>query len=90
MSEFLPRMQELSDKATRPLTELEIKGLEQLRAGEDLHVQAQLNTIRMVGALRARKQCIECHQVERGEVLGAFSYELRRVPPLPVPKRRAS
>ncbi|HVW02734.1 MAG TPA: hypothetical protein VHB77_20420 [Planctomycetaceae bacterium] len=89
LSEHLPRMQDLDDKSTRALVKFENEALKQLRAGEDLQTQAETNTIRMVGALRAGKQCIECHQVERGELLGAFTYELKRVPPLPVPKRRA-
>jgi len=42
------------------------------------------NRIRMVGSLRAGKDCMECHSVRRGELLGAFSYELVPVRPVPV------
>ena len=30
----------------------------------------------MAHALRAAKQCLDCHNVQRGELLGAFSYRL--------------
>jgi hypothetical protein len=30
----------------------------------------------MLGSLRAAKQCLDCHNVQRGELLGAFSYRL--------------
>ena len=35
------------------------------------------------GSIRAVKQCLSCHSVERGELLGVFSYALRRELPLP-------
>jgi hypothetical protein len=38
----------------------------------------------MLGSLRAQKQCLECHRVPHGSLLGAFSYELRRDPPIKV------
>jgi hypothetical protein len=44
--------------------------------------------IRMVGSLRAGKNCLECHSVRRGELLGAFSYELVPTRPLPAKKER--
>ena len=44
------------------------------------------NRIRMVGSLRAGKDCMECHSIRRGELLGAFSYEL--VPPRPMPVKQ--
>ena len=30
----------------------------------------------MLGSLRAAKPCLDCHNVQRGELLGAFSYRL--------------
>jgi hypothetical protein len=82
VSDHLPRMQELKDNKTRPLDDFEQVGLKVLRSGEDLHAVAGTNRIRMVGALRAAKQCLDCHHGRRGDLLGAFSYDLRRVPPL--------
>jgi hypothetical protein len=76
----LPRMEELKKGKTRPLSEFEGQALKGLRDGEDVVTEATTNHIRMVGALRASKQCLECHQAQRGDLLGAFSYDLVRDP----------
>ncbi len=78
--DHLPRMDQLSgdDVPTRVLDEFEEESLEKLRSDEDLVVREQDGVHRMLGSLRAAKQCLECHSVERGELLGAFSYVLRR------------
>lgn len=89
LSEHLPRMEELRNAETRPVDEFEQRALQHLRDGEDIVVDQQLNTIRMVGAVRAAKQCLDCHSVRRGELLGAFSYLLDRKQPLPPPKVEA-
>jgi hypothetical protein len=78
----LPRMEELKKGMTRSPSEFEAQALKALRDGEDLVTEATTNHIRMLGALRASKQCLECHQVRRGDLLGAFSYDLLRDPPL--------
>lgn len=78
LSATLPKMDELSDAQTRELTEFETESLKALRSGENLVARATANHIEMVGALRAAKHCLQCHQVQRGELLGAFTYELRR------------
>jgi hypothetical protein len=71
---------------TRPLTAFEAQALKELQQGEDLVTDARLNRIRMMGSLRAGKQCLQCHQVLRGDLLGSFSYELQRDPPVQVAK----
>lgn len=86
LSEHLPRMEALRNAETRPVDEFEERSLPQLHDGEDIVVDQQLNTIRMMGAVRAAKQCLDCHSVRRGELLGAFSYLLDRKQPLPPPK----
>ena len=48
--------------------------------GEDLITNATAHRIEMLGSVRAAASCTECHGVKRGELLGAFSYELIRVP----------
>jgi hypothetical protein len=78
LSENLPRMDELRDAKTRPLDAFEEQALAALRGGEDVTMQEGPDRIRMLGSIRALKQCVKCHAVERGELLGAFSYELRR------------
>jgi len=80
LSDHLPRMQDLRDAETRPLDEFEQGALVALRRGEDVREQSTPDRIRMFGAIRAVKQCLKCHSVERGELLGAFSYDLRREP----------
>jgi hypothetical protein len=77
--DHLPRMDQLSsDNApTRPLDAFESVALEQLRTKEDVVVEHNGDQYRMLGSLRAAKQCLDCHSVQRGELLGAFSYVLR-------------
>ena len=86
LSEHLPRMDELRNAKTRPVDDFEQRALTQLRDGEDIVLDQHLNTIRMVGAVRAAKQCLDCHSVRRGELLGAFSYLLDRKQPIAPPK----
>jgi hypothetical protein len=78
VSEHLPRMQELGDAKTRPLDGFETSALDALVRGQDLQVLETESQIRMLGSIRAAKQCLSCHSVERGDLLGAFSYRLRR------------
>ena len=84
LSEHLPRMEDLSSAKTRALNDFETQALEALRQGEDLRTSATPNRIEMLGALRATAQCSRCHQVPRGTLLGAFTYDLRREPPIQV------
>jgi hypothetical protein len=83
-SENLPRMEDLSAIDTRKLSPFEAAALKKLTAGDDFDTQAGPNRIEMLGSLRASKVCLECHDAPRGTLLGALSYELRRVPPIRV------
>ncbi len=83
LSEELPNMERLANVPTRPLNDFEREALAKLRTEDDLVVRYSANTIRMMGSLRAGKTCLECHSVQRGELLGAFTYELRRTEPVP-------
>jgi hypothetical protein len=78
VSEHLPRMDELRDAPTRPLDRFEQKALAALQGGEDIMVSAGPGPIHMLGAIRALNECVVCHDARRGELLGAFSYVLRR------------
>ena len=78
-SNRLPRMEELRNATTRPLDDFEKHGLHMLRAGHETAVVPQVNSIRMLGAVRASKQCLACHSSRPGELLGAFSYRLDRI-----------
>ena len=73
---------------TRPLTADEVRAVAELRAGRNLAVfPARLPVVTLlgtnevagllaVGALRARTECVKCHQCAEGALLGAFSYQL--------------
>jgi hypothetical protein len=87
VSEALPRMKDLATAKTRALTDFEREALSALEAGEDLVTAPSTNDIYLLGAVRALKQCTECHAARRGELLGAFSYRLKRSPPLKVRAR---
>jgi hypothetical protein len=89
VSRHLPRMDELKNAPTRRLTPFESQALPRLRREKDLVIEDGRNRIHMLGALRAGKTCLECHGVRRGELLGAFSYELTRERPLPENPPRA-
>jgi hypothetical protein len=77
-SKNLPRMDELKNAPTRPLDRFERDGLEKLKGGEDLIVASTVSGARMLGAIRSAKQCLQCHQGNRGDLLGAFTYRLER------------
>lgn len=81
VSRHLPKMEKLAKAETRELTKFEAEALAKLHAGDDVAVEAQTNRIEMLGAIRAMKDCRQCHEVPLGTLLGAFSYDLRRDPP---------
>ena len=88
VSDHLPRMDELAAAKTRPLTGFEAESLAKLQAGEDVVEHSTANLIDMVGSVRAAKKCISCHSVPYGTLLGAFSYQLQRDPPIKSPVNR--
>lgn len=60
----------------RPLDEFEERGLEAVRKGEEL-VWTREAPKRMFGAIRATKDCLDCHSTaQEGDLLGAFTYYL--------------
>jgi hypothetical protein len=80
ISDELPRMEYLKGVPRRGLDAFETEALKRLRDGEDVVADATNNQIRMLGSLRASKQCLECHRGRHGDLLGAFSYEFLRDP----------
>ncbi len=88
--DHLPRMDPLArdDVRTRPLDEFERSALPRLASEEDTVIVSSGETYRMVGSLRAAYQCLECHQGQRGELLGAFTYVIRAISPT-LPKAEA-
>jgi hypothetical protein len=81
VSEQLPEMTAAQKNAeTRKLDAFELSSLKMLFGGEEVATEATPNRIRMLGALRASENCLECHSVKAGSLLGALSYELLRKP----------
>ena len=79
-------MDELKTAPTRPLNDFERAALKLLHHDKDIEIREGVNRIQMVGSIRAGKDCLDCHSVRRGALLGAFSYELQRVKPIREPK----
>ncbi len=71
----LPKMDEIQNIPTRELNPFEASALDSLAKGEELCYQQHGNRVLALGALRARDTCTKCHEVQRGALLGAFSYE---------------
>lgn len=88
VSKNLPAMDELRNAPTRAADEFELTAVEKLRTEEDVVTRSTTNVIYMLGAIRASDACRQCHHVRRGDLLGAFSYELHRLRPLPDPQPR--
>ena len=76
LTENLPRMDLLRDVPMRALDDFERDNLKRLWLGDDIAVAKQGEQLRMLGAIRAGKQCLTCHDAQRGDLLGAFSYHL--------------
>ena len=76
VSDHMPEMTEAHDTPTRTLDRFERIALDELRRGEDLHSAQVGEQVRMLGAVRSARVCVECHGGGRGDLLGAFSYTL--------------
>jgi hypothetical protein len=75
---------------TRALDRFEVEGLVQLRRGAGLVVRTTPEEMRLLGAVRARKQCLACYGCKEGDLLGAFTYTLTpKNEGTPVPARLA-
>lgn len=86
VSEYLPNMNELREAPVRDLDPFERQALTALLAGDDIASEHDAGRVRALGSLRAGNQCLECHQVKRGALLGAFSYEFVHDPPVRRPR----
>lgn len=69
---------------TRGLTDFETKSLALLRSGVEVSVYTDHDQRIIVGAVRAQASCLGCHSgVRSGDLLGAFTYRLTALKPLP-------
>src|SRR5262249_34482271 len=74
VTDQLPRMDLLRDVPVRSLDDFEALNLPRLGRGEDVIALQTESRLRMLGAVRAGKQCLSCHDAQRGDWLGAVSY----------------
>jgi len=79
VSDQLPRMDILNQYETRLLDDFETSALARIRTARDIEIAELPDGVRMLGAIRAGKDCLVCHDTTRGTLLGAFSYRLTRV-----------
>jgi len=76
LTDKMPSMEQVRLGKTRPLDRFEEAALPSLVEGEDLFIARKDDTLRMLGAIRATKVCLQCHDANAGEMLGAFTYTL--------------
>jgi hypothetical protein len=68
-----------ADTKSREPDAVETAALEGMKKGNDITVHEETNLVRIIGSLRARKECINCHDCKENDLLGAFSYRLEHV-----------
>lgn len=79
VSDKLPRMDELRSAPKRAPDGFETAAIDVLRDGQAVVIRDEPTGMRMVGAIRAAKQCLSCHEARRGELLGAFTYRFEKL-----------
>lgn len=69
---------EIKSYETRELNPVEAELLDHLRSGTELTMawNNREDFLQVVGAIRARETCLTCHDVKRGDLLGAFTYRI--------------
>jgi hypothetical protein len=89
---FMPKPTEeaFKDHPSRPLTPTEQKAISAMKSDsrkDIVPLESTSNSTRIVGSIRAMTSCLECHDVQKDDLLGAFSYTLERLPGDSVPVR---
>jgi hypothetical protein len=79
VAETIPLMNELAAVPHRALNEFEATALPQIETERDTVIEETPDGARMLGAVRAGNDCLQCHNGPRGKLLGAFSYEFREL-----------
>jgi hypothetical protein len=75
-----PLKEHYKEHKTRPLDEFEQASLKKLGRGRQFVFNGDAVQPRFVGAIRARQMCLQCHEAKKGDLLGAFVYELHPSP----------
>lgn len=73
-----PRRNALKESEKKALGPFESEAMTKLRAGEQTVFGTEAGKPMLIGAIRAKTECIECHKVKEGTLLGAFRYPLIR------------
>ena len=79
VSDELPNMKDVASHPTRPLDSFETRAVLELKDGAELSMEPNGKELRMLGAIRNLTQCIVCHEGSRGDLLGAFTYNLKPI-----------
>lgn len=79
IADTIPLMNELQSLPHRALNEFEAAALPKLATSKDTVIEEIAGGAKMLGAIRAGNDCLQCHHGPRGKLLGAFSYEFRNV-----------
>ena len=69
-------MRSISKADRRGLHAFEADAVAQLKAGKDAVMEVDHGLPVVIGAVRAGDECVNCHQVKKGDMLGAFVYPL--------------
>ena len=69
-------MRSISDAGRRDLRAYETDAVGQLKSGRDAVMTMDHEQPVVIGAVRAGEECVSCHQVKKGDMLGAFVYPL--------------
>lgn len=72
LSDRMPAMADLRATHSRALDAFESQSLAKIRLGEELVPGGPGEELRLVGAIRSGKQCVECHGGHRGDLLRGF------------------
>ncbi|MGH8026737.1 MAG: hypothetical protein ACREO0_08415 [Pseudoxanthomonas sp.] len=68
---------ELVDRRPRAINAEETRALLALSEGEKIVSTPEAGGLRVIGPIRARSECLDCHRDKQvGELLGALSYQL--------------
>jgi hypothetical protein len=70
----------LQQSPRRPLRQPELAAIDKLLAGDQTVFDPTSTPPLLVGGVRATLQCLKCHEVPPGKLLGAFCYSLRPIP----------
>lgn len=68
--------QRIKRAAHEPLGDAEIDGITKLKEGMTVVLTGNEGHREMIGAIRATADCTQCHDVNKGTLLGAFRYPL--------------